>query len=258
MSKRIWSCLIGAVILVPITIIAQGGNNNPPNPANFILSQPLASQNSQASQEELPGLGHKFELYGTAVDSVDPENLANHVVQIDTTAPGSFAVMLRDMGGPHVKANNLDHLLQSKYYLVNRTCGGGSPRYQLAIDTDGDGDRDRNVFGYFGPYPTFAGCPPNVWIFEDLTDDMPRWDLTQLTNPPIPPGMVTFPAPPGFVTTWDLAEGFMMGAFPNHQILTISMVDDSSWMPPLFKGIAYWDLSTMGNRTMEIDQDTVH
>lgn len=40
------------------------------------------------------------------------------------------------------------------------TCGGGSPRFQLNIDTDNDGDFDANVFAYPGTLPNYTCDSP--------------------------------------------------------------------------------------------------
>jgi hypothetical protein len=67
-----------------------------------------------------------------------------------------------------------------KYYFPARTCAGGSPRFQLAIDTDGDSSSNGNAFGYVGHVGFGGGCITGAWDFVDLTDAVPsRWDLTQ-------------------------------------------------------------------------------
>jgi len=49
--------------------------------------------------------------------------------------------------------------LSADYRATTGDCHGGSLRFQVGIDTDGDGDRDGNLFVYFGDYPNFAsGC----------------------------------------------------------------------------------------------------
>src|SRR5207237_212690 len=96
-----------------------------------------------------------FLLGGTAMNALDPENPANEVIRIDTaTAPG-YGTVSRRLG---VKIAALDNMLEFKSYFQNRSCGGGSPRIQLAVDLNGDGTPDGNLFGYTAP--PFAGCAP--------------------------------------------------------------------------------------------------
>lgn len=53
--------------------------------------------------------------------------------------------------------------LSATYRVTQGGTGGGSPRFQIALDEDGDGEGDGNVFVYLGPYPNFT-APPNSWI----------------------------------------------------------------------------------------------
>jgi hypothetical protein len=47
--------------------------------------------------------------------------------------------------------HSLDGLISVDYFLVDgKICVGGSPRIQLAVDTDGDGLSNGNAFGYQG------------------------------------------------------------------------------------------------------------
>lgn len=70
----------------------------------------------------------------------------------------------------NAKITQLDEHLTVRYYFVGpKTCGGGSPRIQLAIDTDGEGVSNGNAFGSIGPSPSFTGCQMNEWVTEDLT-----------------------------------------------------------------------------------------
>jgi hypothetical protein len=69
------------------------------------------------------------------------------------------------------------------FYETGVSCGGGSPRFQLAVDTDGDGTSNGNVFVYAGPYPNFNLCPDGAWAHEDLMAGTLNWDSTQLGGP---------------------------------------------------------------------------
>lgn len=180
----------------------------------------------------------QFLLFGTAVDAQDPENPANEVISIDTTG-FAFGGAFRKLG---VKVNDLRNQLSVKaYFTAGTSCGGGSPRIQLRIDDDGDGVADGNAFGYFGPWPNFVGCPTGIWLFEDLTDGELEWDLTQFGG--------------AFYNTWAQVEAFF-AAFPNHEVLSGALVDDTFPGSPRGQGVVHYDLVTVGNNTIDGHSDT--
>lgn len=203
-----------------------------------------AQSNPGSTQEELPGLGHKFELLYAMNDDHDPQNPTNDVISVFTTTsyPAGIGVAFRDTP-PGFKIAALTNQLQLKYYFPMRNCGGGSPRIQIAIDTDGDGVSNGNAFGYVGHTGFGGGCLSGSWDFVDMTDAVPaRWDLTQF-------GL-------GY-HTWQSAVAAISTAYPNHKVLSGSLVDDSCSFSPASCGQAYYDLFTFENRTLEQDQDTV-
>ena len=209
-----------------------------------LAATPLMGGDPSTSAEELPGLGHKFELYYAMQNDHDPQNPTNDVISVLTTTayPAGIGVALRKLE-PGIKIGALTNQLQIKYYFPARSCGGGSPRIQLAIDTDGDGKFNGNAFGYIGHGGFGSGCLTGAWDFIDMTDTVPgRWDLTQL-------GL-------GY-HSWQTAVAAITTAFPNHQVLTGSLVDDSCSFAPTSCGKAYYDLLTIENRTLENNQDTV-
>jgi len=57
---------------------------------------------------------------------------------------------------------------------------------------------------------------------------------------------------------WQTAVAAINTAFPNHQVLRGSLVDDSATFSPPPAGKAFYDLVTIGHRTLENWQDTVH
>jgi hypothetical protein len=198
-----------------------------------------------STQEELPGMGHKFQLFGVFTDGQDPQNVTNDVVSAFTTTPypAGAGEAVRNLP-PGIKITALTNQLQLKYFFPSRSCGGSSPRIQLAIDTDGDGNSNGNAFGYVGHTGFGGACVTGAWDFVDMTDNVLfRWDLTQF-------GL-------GY-HSWSTAVTAMTTAFPNHQVLTGSLVDDSCSFSPPSCGQAYYDLLTIENRTLENRQDTVH
>jgi hypothetical protein len=253
MNRRsiLWATFL-LVLIVTVTVGAQT-IGVPSWVGNLLSGQfDLATQSTPAStQEELPGLGHKFELLFAMNDDHDPQNLTNDVISVITTTdyPAGIGVALRNTP-PGFKIGALTNQLQLKYYfpvpplpLTSRSCSGGSPRIQIAIDTDGDGTFDGNAFGYVGRTGFGGGCVSGVWDFVDMTDAVPaRWDLTQL-------GL-------GY-QNWASAVSLITTTYPNHRVLSGSLVDDSCSFAPTSCGKAYYDLLTFENRTLEQDQDTV-
>ena len=214
-----------------------------------------------STQEELPGLGHKFELLGVMERDTDPENKygrsgqagggagGNELISA-TMTPGARALAYRSLGsGIDVWA--LTNQLGLKYYFeAPRSCGGGSPRVTLLIDSNGDGGFDFAAHGHVNP-PATAGCVPNKWKYEDLSDDLGRWEITPGTAATAL-GLPTYPYSP-----WRVFAGALTTTFPNHKVLAGFLVDDSCSFFPAACGKAYYDLVTIENRTLEIWQDTV-
>ena len=218
-----------------------------------------AMTNAASTKEELPGLGHKFELLGVMVRDTDPENSlgnpggsgggvgGNETISA-TMTQASVALAYRNLP-PGIGILALTNQLGLKYYFeAPRTCGGGSPRITLLIDSDGDGDTDFAAHGHVNP-PVYAACTPDKWKYEDLTDDGPRWEVTPGGAVP---GIGPYPYAP-----WKAFAAAVSTAFPDHKVTAGFLVDDSCSFSPLTCGKAYYDLVTIENRTLEIWQDTV-
>jgi hypothetical protein len=64
-------------------------------------------------------------------------------------------------------------------------CGGGSPRFEIAMDMNNDGVFDGNIFVYFGPSPSFTLCRLGWQRTGNLIGnaDAGRWDATSLGGP---------------------------------------------------------------------------
>jgi hypothetical protein len=233
--------------------------------------------NSSSTQEELPGLGHKYELLFAMQDDQDPENPTNDTISNVTTqdVPAGIGIAFRNLP-PSIKITALENQLGFKYFFEGRSCGGGSPRNTLLVDADGDGDFDQDGPGGIGPGdppdsfdfaahghvnpPATTGCPSGEWRYEDLTDAGLRWEITPCsvattpTPTPILPPTFTCPFP---FNTWDTLEAAVTAAFMNHKVLAGFLVDDSCSFFLASCGEAHYDLLTIENRTLENDQDTV-
>lgn len=207
-----------------------------------------------------------FLLGGTARHATDPTlggSPDNDVVRIDTfigafqcTAPlfenCPSGTVSRSVG---VRIEKLDNMIELKYLFLSqaKTCAGGSPRIQMAIDLDGDGVSDGNVHGNLGPGPFGSGCQGfQAWTYVDLTDGAPRWDVTQI----IGPGEIVLPAGQSpFLVSWFMLESLLVTQFPNHRVCTVALVDES-FGAPFQSGAAYYDLFSAGRATWVDRSDT--
>lgn len=242
MPKRLSStffCLL-VVLLSAVTPFAQ---TTTPKPKPYHPGGPVFAQN--------------YKLFGSMTDAIDPDQVptTNEVISssLDVNDPNAlFAVAFRLL---KTKIFNLDNQIQLKYYFqAPRSCFGGAPRVQLAIDLNGDNVVDGNAFGYVGTFPNFSGCAPGRWTFEDLTDDQPRWDISQFSAFCSQPGNTCPPTPPGFVIPWDALETFV-SSFPNHRVESGALVDDTFGGPGQ-AGKAFYDIVAIGNRTLDNWEDT--
>jgi hypothetical protein len=225
----------------------------------FQLSTLLADPPPDGAQEELPGMGHKFELFGSGANAQDPDNPTNDVIstQLDLIS-NFFGGAIRRLP-PGIKIAALDGQLNLKYrFTAPRTCFGGSPRITLFIDANGDGKfvqapagPDFVAQGHVNP-PLFAACLQGVWRIEDMTDLLPRWETTPATVMLPPCGPVGGPN----TCTWDDLEMRVTTNFPNHRVFAGGLVDDTFGGPGQ-TGTAHYDLITVENRTLQNRQDTV-
>jgi hypothetical protein len=254
-----WALLLPTTLTIACSDSARDGA--PTESSNGSRQDGAPEANfAPGAKEELPGLGHKFRLSFAMMDAQDPENPTNDVISV-TTTPTTIGVALRDLP-PGIRISALDTQLGFKYYFVGRSCGGGSPRVTLRVDADGDGDFDQDPpigpgdpddspdFAAHGHPNPFVGCPSNQWVYENLTDNGPRWEVT--------PGGAVAGIPVFPFVTWDILEAAVTAAFPNHRVITGSLVDDSCSFSPASCGEANYDLLTVENRTLENDQDTVN
>ncbi|HYG81592.1 MAG TPA: hypothetical protein VD861_14450 [Pyrinomonadaceae bacterium] len=172
-----------------------------------------------------------FTLFGDMQTDTDPENPSNEVFSIDPEFLGDSGGVSKTLPAG-TQAPEIDNQVQLKYYHVApKTCTAGSPRVQLRIDSDGDGDGDFNAFGYVGHLPFGGGCVTGAWDFNDMTDNVGRWDLSQGGG--------------GMTLTWDAMELFLAAAYPNYQILSGSVVEDG------YLGKTYYDNIVIGDCSLD-------
>jgi hypothetical protein len=172
-----------------------------------------------------------FTLFGDMQTDTDPENPSNEVLSIDPEFVGDFGGVSKTLPAG-TQADEIDNQVQLKYYFVPpKTCTAGSPRVQLRIDGDGDGDGDFNAFGYVGHLPFGGGCVTGAWDFNDMTDAVGRWDLSQGGG--------------GMTLNWDAMELFLAATYPNYQILSGSVVEDG------YLGKTYYDNIVIGDCSLD-------
>ena len=86
--------------------------------------------------------------------------------------------------------------------------------------------------------PLYAACIPDKWKYEDLTDDLSRWEVT-------PGGAVAgIPAYP--YLPWKTFAAAITAALPSHRVTAGFLVEDSCYAPGMPTcGKAYYDLVTI-------------
>jgi hypothetical protein len=255
---RILVAMFAAVAIVAMTVFSTKILGQEISLPSFtFMSIMLSSPPPADAQEELPGMGHKFELIGSAVDAQDPDNPTNDVI---STVLGAAPTFDPPFGGairrlpPGIKIAAFDDQLNLKYrFTAPRTCVGGSPRLSLFVDANGDGRFDQMgvvpggvdfvAQGHVNP-PLFAGCPMGVWRIEDMADLLKRWETTPATALALPCGPVGGPT----TCSWDELEMRVSGMWPNHQVFAGGLIDDTFGAPGQ-DGVAHYDLITIENRT---------
>jgi len=206
----------------------------------------------------------RFLLGGTAQLAQDPENPANDVIRINTDLAPFFGTVSREV---NVKVDKLDNMLEFKAWFAAgpppKTCIGGSPRFELAVDLDGDGDSDGNAFGDTGINGSGTGCPQQTWLYEDLTGGDGVTGLGLFVSPPFTTpneeaewaaSQLGGPGVPGAGVPWSAFEAFL-AAFPNHVVCTVALVDDTFGIPGM-SGTAYYDVISAGRATFT-DRDDI-
>jgi hypothetical protein len=149
-----------------------------------------------------------YTFFGEA-SLVSPGNASATAAQMTSDAdPGFGGVDFNDPSGLTVA--DLENLA-TDFNVTDDSCGGGSPRFQVSVDSDGDGDHDGNLFVYLGPPPAYTACVPGWQSTGNLADDTDFVDATQLG------GL--------FYDSW-LNVRTTYGAF---DVLGVSIATDGSW-----------------------------
>jgi hypothetical protein len=104
--------------------------------------------------------------------------------------------------------------LSTDYFVRQGNCGGGSPRFQIGLDTDNDGARNGSVFVYIGDAPSFS-CSNAAGVWQTTGNligngDL-RFDTSQLGG-----------------TFYD-SYAHALAAYGAAKITSISLVADGGW-----------------------------
>ena len=155
-----------------------------------------------------------YTLFGDAA-IVSPGNASPHAVQIRSDAGPGFGGIRFDVPAGTTFAD-LDQLSTDFMPEADDLCTGGSPRFSIGIDTDGDGDRDGSIFVYFGPDSASAPCVPAVW--QNTTDLLQTGKLLDTSQ--LPGG-----------TFYDPYDAALL-KFGPMKVTSLTVVVDSSWAHP--------------------------
>lgn len=102
--------------------------------------------------------------------------------------------------------------LSTDYNVTDDDCVGGSPRFQIKVNT---GSELKNIFVYIGPEPSYTGCTPNTWVNTgNLLDASRKIDTSQLGG--------------AFYDTYANA----LANFGTYPVVGISLVTDGGWASP--------------------------
>jgi hypothetical protein len=160
----------------------------------------------------------RWELFGEASSVKDNSTPGTNpwVVELVSDDDPGFGGIDYDLKNDIQTFDDLD-VLSTLFNPTDDDCRGGSPRFQISVDTDGDGDHDGNIFVYLGPAPAFTGCPPGWNNSGNLigNEDPGRYDTSQLV--------------PGTQVNTYSGTAAIMDTFPDHEILGISLVVDAGW-----------------------------
>jgi hypothetical protein len=163
--------------------------------------------------------GPPWSLFGTAAPVRSGQGPNPWAIRLTSQGTATYGgVAFQNPSGP-LKFDDI-YYFGTDFRVQSGNCGGGSPRFQLNIDKDGDGTVDGNVFVYIGMFPSFTLCdtiPPGNWQttgnLVDATDL--RYDTSQIGGT--------------FYDSYSGTKARLDTMFPNHKIPGIQLVVDAGW-----------------------------
>jgi hypothetical protein len=172
----------------------------------------LVNSEAMAGGFSKPPKVNPWSMFGNAVEVVGGLCCDYCAIELSSVATTYSGINFN----PPKKITFADLKKLSVWFNVTATdCGGGSPRFQIAIDTTGDGNSDGNIFIYLGPAPNFVDCAfgwQSSGNLIGIPDTDKRYDLTQLGGT--------------FYDTYSNA----LALLGTKAVLSISLVVDSGWM----------------------------
>lgn len=153
--------------------------------------------------------GAGYSLFGDA-SLVSPGHNSPTAAQTESSATVSPGYGGIDFGVPNgvTDLSSLNNL-GTDYMFTQGSCGGGSPRFSVAVTTPSG---TKNLFVYLGPAPNYTGCPQNTWLSTgNLVSPASTVDASQLGG--------TFYEPYAAV----------QAAYGSYPITDISLVTDGYW-----------------------------
>jgi hypothetical protein len=120
----------------------------------------LFSLSLAAATWSVAAVGTGYSLFGGG-SYVHPGFNSNTAVQLVSNSTSPFSGI--DFGVPAnlTFADLQKQTLAAEYYFTQGTCGLGSPRFQINVQTPTMGIK--NAFVYIVPPPNYTNCPANVW-----------------------------------------------------------------------------------------------
>ncbi|HUZ92647.1 MAG TPA: hypothetical protein VNG29_01470 [Candidatus Paceibacterota bacterium] len=174
--------------------------------------------------------GTGYSLFDSA-HYVSPGEASNRAVQLVSNATSTDGGIDYGFTGSATLAD-INHL-STDYLFEAGSCGGGSPRFQVNVDT---GSGVKNVFVYIGPGPSYTGCPMSAWTNSGELVGTGTVDTSQL------PGGT-------FYDTWAHAES-AYGAYP---VTGIQLVADGGWAMPTTGQIVDIDNTVINSITYDYE-----
>lgn len=160
------------------------------------------------------GAAPVYSLFGDA-SLVSPGHASDTAVQLVSDVEGEEAEGFAGIDfevEENITWSELTNL-NTDYDITDDDCGGGSPRFQLNVDTDDDGISDGNVHVVIGLSPNFTDCTTGWQNTGNLigNEDAGRYDFSQF-------GGSTF------TTYSDAPQSVMDG-----DVVGVQLVADGGW-----------------------------
>lgn len=159
----------------------------------------------------IPVMAAHYTLGGDA-SIVSGGNPGNAVSLVSSTAlPNGYSTVDVSPTSPITWAD-LD-TLSTDFNVTDDSCGGGSPRITLGVDTNNDAVSDGNVHIAMGPSPSFSGCTTGWQSTGNLIGnaDAGRYDFSQFGGSPF--------------TTYSAAPASVLAG----SVVSVDVVVDGSW-----------------------------